>query len=155
MTERKHWTSKVWLAWGDFFYEKKPRYGCSICGSVFESQLTPNRCPNGHKAEDDPKHELLTHKEHQGAIFPFSPLAVTRTERCPGCKKYINYSLIQSSPHPDAEGCCYDCLPADMQIAYDRFFGHEPKRADDQPKFHFENRREPAIDENGKQDFFE
>lgn len=50
-------------------------------------------------------------------------------ERCPCCKKYINYSLIQSSPHPDAEGCCYECLPADMQKAYDEFFGHnEPKR---------------------------
>lgn len=125
MTKRTQWTSDAWLAWSHEFYIEKPRFGCSICGSVFESRLTPTKCPNGHKAEDDPKHDLLTHKGHEGAVFPFSTMPLLRTERCPGCKKYINYSLIQSSPHPDAEGCCYDCLPADMQKAYDAFFGHE------------------------------
>ena len=69
-------TSDVWLAWGDLFFEE-PRYECSICGSVFESKLTTTVCPNGHKAEDDPKHELLSHKGHEGAIFPFSTLALT------------------------------------------------------------------------------
>jgi hypothetical protein len=42
---------------------------------------------------------------------------------CPGCKREVNYSLIPSSPRPDAEFCCYDCLSEDDQKAYDKFFG--------------------------------
>lgn len=45
-------------------------------------------------------------------------------EKCPGCKREINYSLIPASAHPDADFVCYDCLPDDMQKAYDKFFGH-------------------------------
>lgn len=43
--------------------------------------------------------------------------------RCPCCKKAINYSLIQAAPHPDSEGCCYDCLSAEAQEQYDKFYG--------------------------------
>ena len=71
--EPSRWTSDVWLAWGSEFYNGKPRFKCSICGSVFESPiLTPTVCPNGHKAENDPKRIVITHKTAEGYAFPFT-----------------------------------------------------------------------------------
>ena len=46
-----------------------------------------------------------------------------QTEKCPCCKKQIEYGLIQVSRDPQSEGVCYDCLPDDVQKAYDKFFG--------------------------------
>ena len=88
-------------------------------------------------------------------------------EKCPICKKLVNYSLI---PVFDT-ACCYDCLSPELQKAYDTVFGrevqNEPVRADCEPEDEFRRYRpdyvnyEPKIDRetrlnaNGKQDLFE
>lgn len=47
---------------------------------------------------------------------------------CPFCGKEIDYSLIQVTPHPGSEACCYDCLQDDAKKAYDEFFGIKEKQ---------------------------
>lgn len=44
-------------------------------------------------------------------------------ERCPCCKREIDYSLITTSPDPYAEAVCYDCLSDELKAQYDAFFG--------------------------------
>lgn len=41
--------------------------------------------------------------------------------KCPDCKREIDYDLIPLSGDPDAPFTCYDCLPLDLQAAYDKF----------------------------------
>lgn len=45
-------------------------------------------------------------------------------EKCPICKKLVNYSLIPVSERFDT-ACCYDCLSPELQYAYDKVFGRE------------------------------
>lgn len=41
--------------------------------------------------------------------------------RCPYCNNVFDYEPIQSGASPDSPVMCYDCLPADLKVSYDKF----------------------------------
>ena len=43
--------------------------------------------------------------------------------RCPYCSRVFAYEPIAVDGRPDAPVMCYDCLPVDVQKAYNRVFG--------------------------------
>jgi len=59
---------------------------------------------------DDLAHEYL--EAQQGVPEGF--------ERCPYCRKIVD-DLIQVSAAPDSAACCFDCLPVDVQKAWNQF----------------------------------
>ncbi len=93
--------------------------------------------------EGPPAVEALLHRCHQGLAMMNVPDPIERMnsridsmaeeyfalqkgvpdghERCPACKKIVDYELIAASPSPDAWGVCYECLPEKDKAVYDAF----------------------------------